>query len=380
MAIHDDVVAYQATRTARPASPASPISSARPTGQAGPAAQLASATGTALAAGQHLSGVAAGRRPFWRSLLVVLLGVFSLGVTAVYVATLTTDFRQHHWAGALDASRDAVPAAVGWAALLLIFFARSAAAADQASAAEDHAVTERQRQAALARDSVRRAEQRVQRLAERLAELSALAGQGGQNRQLDRQIGATAARLDLARQWAVGARAALAATQPDLEKATATQSSHVRGPRPPASRVALLPVPVLPVEVRKAAFAEDDRDAQYLLGGVYGGARRDGIRVRLVQVAQSNAAGRHRDVVRGHVQLPDRFVNVNWLVELLRAHALLGDAHPAPSCRRGWSGWPYPRPRIRRTAAGHPALGCYPAMAGACQSEHGRFGEVIRLR
>ena len=251
MAIHDDVVACQATRTARPASPASPISSARPTGQAGPAGQFASAKGTALAAGQHLSRVAAGRRPFWRSLLVVLLGVFSLGVTAVYVATLTTDFRQHHWAGALDASRDAVPAAVGWAALLLIFFARAAAAADEASAAEDHAVTERQRQAALARDSVRRAEQRVQRLAARLAELSALAGQGGQNRQLDRQIGATAARLDLARQWAVGARAALAATQPELRKGNGMQSSYVRGPSPSSSRVALLLVPALSGAVRK---------------------------------------------------------------------------------------------------------------------------------
>ena len=265
-----------------------------------------------------MSGVAAGRRPFWRSLLVVLLGVFSLGVTIVYVATLTTDFRQHHWAGALDASRDAVPAAVGWAALLLIFFARAAAAADQASAAEDHAVTERQRQAALARDSVRRAEQRVERLAAKLAELSALAGhggqcgQGGQNRQLDRQIGATAARLELARQWAVGARAALAATQPELKEATGTQSSRARGPRPPSSRVALLPVPALLVRFGldgppragqaksgKAAFAEDDRDAQYLLGGVYGGARGDGIRVRLVQVAQRNAAGRDCDVVCG---------------------------------------------------------------------------------
>jgi hypothetical protein len=299
-----------------------------------------------------LPRVAAGRRPFWRPLLVVLLGVFSLGVTSVYVATLTMDFRQHHWAGALDASRDAVPAAVGWAALLIIFFARAAAAADEVSAAEDHAATERQRQAALARDSVRRAEQRVQRLAARLAELSALARQDGQNRQLDREIGVTAARLDLARQWAVGASAALAATQPDLEKATGTQSSHVRRPRPPASRVALLPVPVLPVEVRKAAFAEDDRDAQYLLGGVYGGARRDGIRVRLVQVAQRNAAGRHCDVVCGQVQLPDRFVDVNWFVELLRAHALLGDAHPAPSsCRAGPGG----RTRGPESAGRRPA-------------------------
>ena len=234
MAIHDDVVACQA---------ASPTSPARPTGQAGPAGQSGSAKGAALAAGLHLSRVAARRRPFVRWLLVALLGIFSLGLTAVYVATLTTDIRQHHWAGALDTSRDAVPAAVGWAALLIVFFARAAAAADQASAAEDHAATERQRQAALARDSVRRAEQRLQRLAASLSELCELAAQDGQNRQLDRQIGATAARLDLARQWLVGANAALAASQPELTKATGTQRSHARGPRPPASRVALLPVP-----------------------------------------------------------------------------------------------------------------------------------------
>jgi hypothetical protein len=246
-----------------------------------------------------LSRVAARRRPFWRWLFVVLLGAFSLGVTAVYVATLTTDVRQHHWAGALDASKDAVPAAVGWAALLIVFFARAAAVADQASAAEDHAVAERQRQAALARDSVRRAEQRVQRLAARLAELGALAGQDGQNRQLDRQIGATAARLDLARQWLAGTRAAAAASQPDLEKATGTQPGHVRGPRPPASRVALLPYPPAAAPSGKAAPAQHDRHAKDLLGGVCGGARRDDIRVRLVQVAQRNAAGRHCDVVCG---------------------------------------------------------------------------------
>jgi hypothetical protein len=191
-----------------------------------------------MAAGQHLSRVAACRRPLCRWLLVVLLGVFSLGVTAVYVATLTMDVRQHHWAGALDASRGAVPAAVGWAALLIVFFARAATVAEQAAPSEDDAVTERQRQAALAMDSVRRAEQRLQALAARLAELRTLAAHDGQNRQLARQIGETAARLDLARQWLVGARAALAASQPDITNAIGTQSSHVRRQGPPASRAA----------------------------------------------------------------------------------------------------------------------------------------------
>jgi hypothetical protein len=182
-------------------------------------------------------------------LLIALLGVFTLGVTAVYVATVAMDVRQHHWAGALDASRDAVPAAVGWAALVIVFFARAATVADDVPTAQDHVVTENLRQAALARDSVLRAEQRVQRLAASLAELGALAARDGEDRQLARQIGATAARLDLATQWLAGACAALAASQPDIAKApditkaTHTQASHLSAPRPPASRVVLQPFP-----------------------------------------------------------------------------------------------------------------------------------------
>ena len=240
MANHDEGVACQAGRLTRPASPTSPTSSARPTEQTGRAGQVGSAKGAAQAAGQHLSRVATRRRPLWRWLLIGLLGVFTLGVTAVYVATVAMDVRQHHWAGALDASRDAVPAAVGWAALMIVFFARAATVTDDAPAAQDHAVPEKVRQEALAKDSVLRAEQRVQGLAASLAELGALAARDGQDRQLARKIGETAARLDLATQWLAGARAALAASQPELMKATGTQTSHGRGPRPPASRVALL--------------------------------------------------------------------------------------------------------------------------------------------
>jgi hypothetical protein len=192
-----------------------------------------------------LSQVAARRRPLWRLLLVGLLLAFSLAVTTVYVATIAADFRQHHWAGALDASRDAVPAAVGWAALLIVFFARAAAVAEQSPTADERAVTEKQAQAALARESVRRAEQRVQRLDARLAELRAIAAQEGQDRQLARQIAATAARLDLARQWLIGARAALAASQPDVAKVRGRRPHHISGQGPPAGRVALLPVPAL---------------------------------------------------------------------------------------------------------------------------------------
>ena len=181
-----------------------------------------------------MSRVAARRRPGWRWLLVGLLCVFSLAVTAVYVATVIMDIRQRHWAGAFDASRDAVPAAVGWAALLILFTGRAAMAADE------HAAAERHMHVALATDSVHRAEQRVERLAATLTELSAAAARDANDRHLARQIGDTAARMDLARQWLIGARAALAASQPDVAKASETQPSRLRGPGPPAGRVALL--------------------------------------------------------------------------------------------------------------------------------------------
>ena len=220
MTNHHDAAAWQAVRPSRQAR------------------QLRSATGAAQATGQHLSRVAARRRPLWRWLVVSLLLAFSLGATTVYVVTVAADIRQHHWAGALDASRDAVPAAVGWAALLIVFFARATSGAERSPTRDERAVTEKQKQAALARESVRRAEQRVQRLRARLAELNALAAQDGRDGQLACQLGATSARLDLARQWLIEARATLAASQPDVANAISTPPNQVRGPRPRAGRVA----------------------------------------------------------------------------------------------------------------------------------------------
>ncbi len=150
--------------------------------------------------------------------------MFSLGVTAVYIATVAGDIQQHHWAAALDASRAAVPAAVGWAALLIVFFASGTRAAEQSRAAE-HAAAERQSRAARARDSVRQAEKRVQSLAASLAVLSALAARADQNRQLAREIGDTIARLDQADQWLVCARAALDACQRHVAETARTPAS-----------------------------------------------------------------------------------------------------------------------------------------------------------
>ena len=151
--------------------------------------------------------------------------MFSLGVTAVYIATVAGDIQQHHWAAALAASRAAVPAAVGWAALLIVFFASGTRAAEQSRAAAEHAAAERQSRAARARDSVRQAEKRVQSLAASLAVLSALAARADQNRQLAREIGDTIARLDQAHQWLVCARAALDACQRHVAETARTPAS-----------------------------------------------------------------------------------------------------------------------------------------------------------
>ncbi len=208
---NDEAVACQAARTA------SLPGSAGPARTAGPARRL------------------------WRWLPVGLLLIFSLSATTVYIATVTTDLGRHHWAGALDAFRAAVPAAVGWAAVLMILFARRAAASEGTRAADRHSPAERQHQTARAQDSVRLAEQRVHRLAAQLAELSAAAAEASQSQPLARQIGETAARLDQALQWLTGARAALAAaTQPTVGDSDGRQAGILPRPGPSASRVALL--------------------------------------------------------------------------------------------------------------------------------------------
>ncbi len=204
------------------------------------AARTASLPGSARSAGPSADS-ARPARPARRWLPVGLLLIFSLSATTVYIATVTTDLRQHHWAGALDASRAAVPAAVGWAALLMILFARRAAASEGTRAADRHSPAEREHQTARAQDSVRLAERRVHRLAAQLAELSAAAAEANQNQPLARQIGETAARLDHAMQWLTGARTALAtATQPDVADSGGRQAGIVRRPEPTAGRVALL--------------------------------------------------------------------------------------------------------------------------------------------
>ena len=185
------------------------------------------------AAGQRLRAAGSRRRSWWRSLLVGLLLIFSLLITALYLTTLTADLLQHRWGGALDDSRDAVPAAVGWAALLIIFLGRGMGPAERLLSADRRALRAKQTRASKDADSVRRAEQRVLDLTARLSALTADPGaaadpgavagpqHGGPaapacSPQLARQVAETVARLDQARQWLASAHAALASSQQDV--------------------------------------------------------------------------------------------------------------------------------------------------------------------
>jgi hypothetical protein len=181
-------------------------------------------------AGQRSSDAGSHRRSWWRWLLVGALLIFSLLITALYLISLTADLLQHRWGEALDASRVAVPAAVGWAALLIIFFGRGPTPADRLLSADQRAVREKQARSERNEDSLRRAEQRVQDLTASLAALFAGLGAAADPQNdaaasapssplLARQVAETTARLDQARQWLASARAALAASPHDVADA-----------------------------------------------------------------------------------------------------------------------------------------------------------------
>ena len=230
MTSDDDPSMTDGPQRARRSMPASSLLS--PTAS-GPAAVLARRTRLA----------AARRRPWWKWLLVGLLLAFSLATTALYAASLIRDLAQHHWGAALDASRAVVPAAVGWAALILLFFPRNTAAAERLLSADDRALTERLQQAALDQARLDKAQHKVQHLTDKLARLVAArehAGHGGEaapevagtpadagvtyldpgavylasdRADLDQEIAETTARLEQATQWLTSARTALSVSQ-----------------------------------------------------------------------------------------------------------------------------------------------------------------------
>jgi len=230
-----------------------------------------------------------GRRIWWHWVLIGLLVAVSAGLTAVFVVTLATDLLQRHWAQAVDTTREAVPAAVGWGVLFMIFFIGGATGKtrkppadhdDVAAAGLPDAAT--QLRAVAEDDAVRQAEECVRSLTARLRMLaagehaesvcspsdrsrqpesqpesqpepprprlpesesgrpkspeseSAQAESAQRSRSLARQVAETSARLERARQWLVSAQAAVAATREG--EASLSSQRRDRDDRPAAHR------------------------------------------------------------------------------------------------------------------------------------------------
>jgi hypothetical protein len=205
------------------------------------------------------------RRPWWKWVLIAVLLAGTLAVTAVYAATLARDLAQQHWAAAVDASREAVLAVVGWTAVIIVLSAEDTAKRAVAQPHEGAGTGERPDESAPGADSVLQAQERVRRLRVRLAELGTArqrAGSGA-DRDLDREVASTVARLEQARQWLTSAQSALATSRAGAPQRRRT----TRHTRPSASLVG-----------RRQYRAQD------FLGGIGRDARGQYVRVRLVQV------------------------------------------------------------------------------------------------
>lgn len=157
-------------------------------------------------------------------LLVAALAAASLAVTIMFLAALGSAVARHDWAMALDSARDAVPALVGWAGLAITLFCPGGPA-EPVHAADADEIAARTAEIARHEDCVRRATERVDRLAARLAALNAglgTAGPGTGHHQ-SRERAETAARLEQARQWLASAQDALASRQAELALSEAPQ-------------------------------------------------------------------------------------------------------------------------------------------------------------
>lgn len=244
---------------------------ARPAAGSGRLPQAPPGRPTAVIA--HRARLAATRhRPWWKWLLIGLLLVFTIMTTGLFAAALIRDISLHHWGTALDASRDAVPAAVGWAALFLLFFPRHSPASERLLSDDNHALSETLRQAARDQASMDNAEQKMQRLTAKLARLTATRQQvpsaGGpapaetaaradagvtyldpgaaylqpDDAELRHEVAETTARLEQARQWLTSARDAVAASQRAVsdaeERLMADFPDLARQPDPAARKLA----------------------------------------------------------------------------------------------------------------------------------------------
>jgi hypothetical protein len=153
--------------------------------------------------------------------MIMLLLAATVTVTVVYAATLATDIGREHWADAVDASREAVLAVVGWAAVIIVLSAENDRKidrrADRARPGGRGTAAAPQDEPIAGADSVLQAQDRVRRLRARLAELSAASERAGSGADpdLDREVSSTTARLEQARQWLTSAQSARTASGPD---------------------------------------------------------------------------------------------------------------------------------------------------------------------
>jgi hypothetical protein len=172
---------------------------------------------------------AARRRPWWKWALIALLLAATLAVTVVYVTTLASDVARQHWTEAIDASREAVLAVVGWAAVIIVLTAEDTTRAEPAESGGGTAAGERRDDSTPGADSVLQAQERVRRLRARLAELDAARERAGSRADpdLNREVASTVARLEQARQWLTSAQSALAASRTGVPQPQRTKQ-HTR--------------------------------------------------------------------------------------------------------------------------------------------------------
>lgn len=175
--------------------------------------------------------------------MITVLLAATVTVTTVYAATLARDIGRHHWAEALDASREAVLAVVGWGAVIIVLSAQDVQQPGQAQpgggstgdGSTGGAGGEGQGEPAAA-GPVLQAQDRVRRLRARLAEQVAARDRAGKGADpdLDRELASTTARLEQARQWLTSAQSARAAVK--AEPRPARRQAERLAPRQAGSR------------------------------------------------------------------------------------------------------------------------------------------------
>jgi len=214
-----------------------PISdSSRRSAEAVPGGGEAAALPRRSAAAPRVSRFTPSRhRPWWKWVLIALLLCASLGLTVLYAAALIGDVIVHHWTDALDASKDAVPAVVGWAALIYVFFIGGTPAAERMLSVDNLAVQRAEQQAEEDRSAVEHAEKLVRELTECLASTVARRDAAGADAGPgpDQEVAEIESRLEQARRSLESRRQAAAGSRATVAEAEAKLVHDFPDPRTP---------------------------------------------------------------------------------------------------------------------------------------------------